>query len=151
MKTPQLVNEQPGDRPSSLLRQTDRLLCMEVEHPAGWNARRIRQARGRAIGALAHQAHVSAAWLGEGFEDGQGPAASAAGSIRRRSRQPPVSGGTKAQHAAGAPAEVRVEHVGIVPIGSLHTGWALKIAGIMLPLASVAAATVSPLVQVADP
>jgi acyl-CoA reductase-like NAD-dependent aldehyde dehydrogenase len=29
----------------------------------------------------------------------------------------------EAAHTAGAPAEVRVEHVGIVPIGSLHTGW----------------------------
>jgi hypothetical protein len=26
---------------------------------------------------------------------------------------------------------VRVEHVGIVPIGSLHTGWALKVDGIV--------------------
>jgi hypothetical protein len=37
----------------------------------------------------------------------------------------------EAQHTAGAPAEVRVEHVGIVPIGSLHTGWALKVDGII--------------------
>jgi hypothetical protein len=37
----------------------------------------------------------------------------------------------EAQHTAGAPAEVRVEHVGIVPIGSLYTGWALKVDGII--------------------
>lgn len=37
----------------------------------------------------------------------------------------------EAQHTAGAPAEVRVEHVGIVPIDRLHPGWALKVAGII--------------------
>jgi hypothetical protein len=37
----------------------------------------------------------------------------------------------EAQRTAGAPAEVRVEHVGIVPIGSLYTGWALKVDGVM--------------------
>src|SRR5258708_19275274 len=37
----------------------------------------------------------------------------------------------EAQHTAGAPAGVRGGHVGIAPIGSLHTGWALKIAGII--------------------
>jgi hypothetical protein len=56
--------------------------------------------------------HASAAWLGEEFKNDQAPAASA-------------------QHTAGTLAEVRVEHVAIVPIGSLHTGWALKIAGII--------------------
>jgi hypothetical protein len=44
---------------------------------------------------LAHQAHVSAAWLGEEFKNGQAAAASAAGLFQRRSRHPPVSGRTK--------------------------------------------------------
>jgi hypothetical protein len=39
-----------------------------------------------------------------------------------------------AQHAAGAPAEVRVEHVGVVPIGSLHSGWALKIGPVLVAI-----------------
>jgi hypothetical protein len=51
------------------------------------------------IEALAHQAHVSAAWLGEEFKNGQAPAVSAAGLIQRRSRHPPVSGGTKHPNA----------------------------------------------------
>jgi hypothetical protein len=68
---------------------------MEVKQLVGWNIRRVRQERGLTIEALAHQAHVSAAWLGEEFKNGQAPAASAAGLIHRRSRHPPVSGGTK--------------------------------------------------------
>ena len=54
------------------------------------------------IEALAHQAHVSAAWLGEEFKNGKGPAVSAAGLIQRRSRHPPVSGGTKHPNAGQA-------------------------------------------------
>jgi hypothetical protein len=68
---------------------------MEVKQLVGWNIRRVRQERGLTIEALAHQAHVSAAWLGEEFKNGQAPAVSAAGLIQRRSRLPPVSGGTK--------------------------------------------------------
>ena len=37
----------------------------------------------------------------------------------------------EAAHTAGAPAEVRVEYVGIVPIGSQHSGWALTVDGII--------------------
>jgi hypothetical protein len=51
------------------------------------------------IEALVHQAHVSAAWLGEEFKNGQARAVSAAGLIQRRSRHPPVSGGTKHPNA----------------------------------------------------
>jgi transcriptional regulator with XRE-family HTH domain len=68
---------------------------MEVRQLVGWNIRRVRQERGLTIEALAHQAHVSAAWLGEEFKNDQAPAVSAAGLIQRRSRHPPVSGGTK--------------------------------------------------------
>jgi transcriptional regulator with XRE-family HTH domain len=78
-----------------MLWQVGRLLCMEVKQLAGWNIRRVRQERGLTIEALAHQAHVSAAWLGEEFRNGQAPAASAAGLIQRRYRHPPVSGRTK--------------------------------------------------------
>jgi len=42
-----------------------------LEHPQST------QERGLTIEALAHQAHVSAAWLGEEFKNGQAPAASA--------------------------------------------------------------------------
>ena len=58
--------------------------------------------RGPTIEALAHQAHVSAAWLGEEFRNGQAPAVSPAGFIQRRSRHPPVSGGTKHPNAGSA-------------------------------------------------
>jgi len=93
-----------------------------VKQLVGWNLRRVRQERGLTIEALAQQAHASAAWLGEEFKKWSGtrrigrrvdPAAiSSSAGIRRH----------EARHTAGAPAEVRVEHVGIVPIGSLHTG-----------------------------
>jgi len=68
---------------------------MEVQQLVGWNLRRVRQERGLTIEALAQQAHASAAWLGEEFKNGRAPAVSAAGLIQRRSRHPPVSGGTK--------------------------------------------------------
>ena len=67
-----------------------------LEHPQST------QERGLTIEALAHQAHVSAAWLGEEFKNGQAPAVSAAGLIQRRSRHPPVSGGTKHPNAGSA-------------------------------------------------
>ena len=54
---------------------------MEVKQLVGWNIRRVRQERGLTIEALAHQAHVSAAWLGEEFKNGQAPAVSAAGAV----------------------------------------------------------------------
>ena len=56
-----------------MLWQVGRLLCMEVKQLVGWNIRRVRQERGLTIEALAHQAHVSAAWLGEEFKNGQAP------------------------------------------------------------------------------
>jgi hypothetical protein len=40
----------------------------------------------------------------------------------------------EARHTAGAPAEVRGEHVGVVPIGSLHSGWALKIGPVLVAI-----------------
>ena len=46
---------------------------MEVKQLVGWNIRRVRLERGLTIEALAHQAHVSAAWLGEEFKNGQAP------------------------------------------------------------------------------
>src|SRR5882757_6339853 len=79
----------------AMLWQVGRLPCMEVKQLVGWNSRRVRQERGLIIEALAHQAHVSAAWLGEEFKNGQAPAVSAAGLIQRRSPHPPLAGGTK--------------------------------------------------------
>lgn len=38
---------------------------MEVKKLVGWNIRRVRQERGLTIEALAHQADVTAPWLGE--------------------------------------------------------------------------------------
>jgi hypothetical protein len=52
---------------------------MEVEQLVGWNVRTVRQERGLIIEALAHQAHVSAAWLGEEFKNSQALAVSAGG------------------------------------------------------------------------
>lgn len=57
-----------------MLWQAGRLLCMEVKQLVGWNIRRVRQERGLTIEGLAHQAHVSAAWLSEEFKNGQAPA-----------------------------------------------------------------------------
>jgi hypothetical protein len=62
-----------------MLRQTGRLPSMEVEQLVGWNVRTVRQERGLIIEALAHQAHVSAAWLGEEFKNSQALAVSAGG------------------------------------------------------------------------
>jgi hypothetical protein len=73
-----------------------------LEHPQST------QERGLTIEALAHQAHVSAAWLGEEFRNGQAP-----GRVGRRIDQAAISSSAgirphEAAHTAGAPAEVRV-------------------------------------------
>ncbi len=64
--------------------------CRVVQQLVGWNRRRIRQERGPKSSRLAHQAHVSAAWLDE-FRNGQAIRCSSAGRLEpARSRQPPA-------------------------------------------------------------